>query len=500
MPPLHTGGTITEVESSSASVRTFLSILENPILRFLIRFSAKGYLEFGKSYLEAAIDDFAGNSDSNPHITQRLFSWVISLAINLGCISFNVERKKVREAMKVPYFKRGLVNVLEGIGRYGITKPQRVAAPFLVVWNYTNACNLKCKHCYQRAGKPTPDELSTEERLKIVDQLERLNVATIAFSGGEPLMRRDFFKVAEYASRKGFYVSVATNGTLLTKGMVKKLKKIGIGYVEISLDGAKPETHESFRGVGNCFERALRGIRNSVEEGLYTCVATTATKHNLYEVSGVIELAKNLGVRRVMVFNFVPTGSGEDIINFDLSPKEREHLLEHLYEELVKGEIETLCTAPQYSRVCLQRSLTSGRDIFSPTHFAAANFHGQTKHLADFLGGCGAGRLYCAIQPNGLVTPCVFMPIIVGDLRRQSFQDVWLKSTVMDDLRDREKLKGRCSTCRYKYVCGGCRARAYAYYGDYLAPDPGCIRELEEPSTSFTRGIKVLHQAITLKK
>ncbi|MFQ6075774.1 MAG: radical SAM protein [Candidatus Bathyarchaeia archaeon] len=403
----------------------------------------------------------------------------------MGCRTFGVGRNQTREAMRISYFKKGLLNVLEGIGKYGVTRPQRVVAPFLVVWNYTNACNLKCKHCYQRADKPTPDELSTEERLKIIDHLDKANVSVVAFSGGEPLMRRDFFEVAAYAAEKGLYVSVATNGTLLTKRVVEQLKRAGVAYIEISLDGASREIHESFRGVRDCFDKTIQGIRNSVEGGLYTCIATTATKHTLYEIPEIVDLAKKLSVRRVIVFNFIPTGRGENITNLDLSPTQREKLLKYLYSELVKGEVETLCTAPQYSRVCLQQSLINKRDILSPTHFAAYDLHGQTKQLADFLGGCGAGRLYCAIQPNGLVTPCVFMPIVVGDFRKQSLKEIWLSSKVMNDLRNRNKLEGRCGHCEYKYVCGGCRARAYAYYRDYLAPDPGCIRELEEPSTSW---------------
>jgi len=129
--------------------------------------------------------------------------------------------------------------------------------------------------------------------------------------------------------------------------------------------------------------------------------------------------------------------------------------------------------------------------MLTPTHFYAGEFHGRTKSLAEFIGGCGAGRLYCAIQPNGLVTPCVFMPIVVGDLRHESFKEIWLNSRIMRDLRDRERLRGRCRHCNFRHVCGGCRARAYAHYGDYLTPDPGCIRELEEPSVSFAQGLKM---------
>ena len=431
------------------------------------------------------MDDLVGNVEQGHSLNSIMFSGVIKMALKLGCMAFNVSWEETINALKVPYFKKGLLNVLNGIGMYGVTRPYRIPAPFLVVWNYTNACNLRCKHCYQRADKPTPDELTTRERFAVVDQLDENNVSALAFSGGEPLMRKDFYKVAKYAYDKGLHVSVATNGTLLTKDVATRLKNSGVGYVEISLDGATKETHESFRGVKGCFEKALRGIRNSVEAGIYTCIATTATEHNLDEIPRIIDLAKKIGVKRVIVFNFIPTGRGEEIVHLDLSPTEREDLLKYLYEELAGGQIETLCTAPQYSRVCLQQSLARGKDLLSPTHFAALDFHGKAKHLADFLGGCGAGRLYCAIQPNGLVTPCVFMPIVVGDLRKRSLREIWLNSKVMNDLRDREKLEGRCSHCEYKYICGGCRARAYAYYGDYLAPDPGCIRELEEPSTSF---------------
>jgi len=474
-------------ENNQASVNNFLHILNNPFLRLAIKFSGKECSKCGISHLEVALNNLAGEKEVPTHFMSKISSYIIDGAIRVGCKAFGVSGEELKEAIKVPYFRRGLINVLRGIAEYGVTKPQRLMAPFLIVWNYTNACNLKCKHCYQNAEKPTPDELSTEERLEIIDQIDKAKVTSIAFSGGEPIIRKDFFEIAKYAFEKGIYVSLATNGTLITKEVAKKLKDCGVGYAEVSLDGANPQTHEAFRGIKGCFDRTIQGIKNLVENKIYTCIAVTATKFNFYEIPDIVNLAKSLKVQRVIVFNFIPTGRGEDIINLDLSPKEREELLIYLYNELIKGGIETLSTAPQYARVCLQQSSLKQTDILSPTHFASVNLHGQTKTLADFIGGCGAGRLYCAIQPNGLVTPCVFMPIIVGDLRKEKLQDIWLKSKVMNDLRDREKLKGRCGKCEYKYICGGCRARAYAYYQDYLAPDPGCIRELEESSKSFLR-------------
>ncbi|MEM3522015.1 MAG: radical SAM protein, partial [Candidatus Bathyarchaeia archaeon] len=241
-----------ESKINQASVDNFLSVLNNPFLRFFIKFSGKECSKCGISHLEFALNSLAGIKKQPSHFKSKISCYMINEAIKIGCKAFGVNEKNLKEAMKVPYFRRGLINVLKGIAEYGVTKPQRLAAPFLIVWNYTNACNLKCKHCYQKADKPTPDELSTEERLAIIDQIDKAKVASIAFSGGEPIIRKDFFEIAKYASEKGIYVSLATNGTLITKDIAKKLYDCGVGYAEVSLDGAAPQTHEAFRGVKGC--------------------------------------------------------------------------------------------------------------------------------------------------------------------------------------------------------------------------------------------------------
>jgi len=472
--------------SNNLSIEVFLNILQNPILKKFIYFADRQCSKCSRTYLQAAMESLSGVISGPRTLTCSLFTDILNIILRLGSTTFGIDKETVRSSLKTPYVRKGLVNVLEGIGRYGVTRPQRLAAPFLVVWNFTNACNLKCKHCYQRADKHSSDELSTTEAKSIIDQLDDLNVSSIAFSGGEPLMREDFFEVAEYAAKRGLYVSVATNGTMLTENNVERLKESKISYVEISLDSSKPSLHDSFRGVRGSFNRTVEGIKNTVKAGLFTGVATVLTRENLYEIHEIIELTKNIGVGRIIVFNFIPTGRGKEIVDIDLYPEQRENLLKYLYKELSSGSIEALSTAPQYARVCIQQSLANGQSMTAPTHFAAMDLPRKTKQLAEFLGGCGVGRLYCAIQPNGLVTPCVFMPIVIGDLRKQSLREIWSTSTVLRDLSDREMLKGRCGRCLYKYICGGCRARAYAYHGDYLAPDPGCIREQEEPSMSFS--------------
>jgi sulfatase maturation enzyme AslB (radical SAM superfamily) len=258
----------------SESVYAFLSVLNNLAVRMLIDSSTKRCKIFGESHIEAALDDYAGiGNKSRRCVKGKFISKVVAQALNNGGRAFGVSSEQLKHSLSDPYVKRGISNVLVGAATFGITKPQTVGAPFLVVWNYTNACNLRCKHCYQNSEKTAVGNLSTAQRKQVVDQLAQENVVAVAFSGGEPLMSSDFFEVAGYASKNGLYVSMASNGTLITPSVAHKLKDCGVGYVDVSLDGAKAETHETFRGVSGCFDKTLAGIRNLVNEGITACVA-----------------------------------------------------------------------------------------------------------------------------------------------------------------------------------------------------------------------------------
>ncbi|MEM2904758.1 MAG: radical SAM protein, partial [Candidatus Bathyarchaeia archaeon] len=301
--------------------------------------------------------------------------------------------------------------------------------------------------------------------------VDRRSLVSVAFSGGEPLMARDFFDVAVKVKEEGMYLAIATNGTLITRRVAKRLKALGTDYVEVSLDFADARSHDAFRGVKGAFNKALEGVQNCVAEGIYTGIATTATKLNLWQIPEIIDLARRLRVKRFICFNFIPTGRGRESLELDLTPEEREQLLTRLFHENKVGGIEVLSTAPQYARVSLQCS--GGADV-APTHFYLGEAPWDLKALAEFIGGCGAGRLYCALQPNCDVSPCVFMPqLIVGNVRKQRFTDVWRESKVLAKLRDRDLLQSNCGSCQYRFICGGCRARALAYFNDALAPDPG---------------------------
>jgi len=426
--------------------------------------------------LSNAIDAYLG-TEKDLCWKCRLAGKIVGYTLHKSSDLFGVDEEEIKKGLSEPVFRRGLMNVLTGIAQYGITRPQMVHAPFLVVWDFTHMCNLQCKHCYQDAQKALPDELTTEEAKRLIDQLSDAGVVVVAFSGGEPLMRTDFFEIAAYAHQQDLYVALASNGTMITPAVAKKIRTAGIDYVEISIDGRDAASHDAMRGIDGAFDRSVAGIKNCVTEGIYSCIATTVTQDNYDQVDDIHMLAKNLGVKRMMCFNFIPTGRGLDMAAHDISPCQREDLLRSILAKDREGSgPEVLSTAPQFARVALECDGNTGVPV---GHFhAGSGLDGKTRALADFIGGCGAGRLYCSIEPDGDVQPCVFLPVTVGNVREKPFLDIWHGAQVLEGLRDRSSLSGHCAVCENKLVCGGCRARAWAYFGDVNAPDPGCINNL----------------------
>ena len=459
-----------EADFVADTVKTWLG---NPISRSLLKWVSKR-TEKG-SRLEVALKKYVSEAGKLSFQEKIAYS-IVKLALDKGSESFGVSKEQMTESLKNPMVRRGIANVLEGIGYYGVQRPQTTAAPFLIVWNFTKQCNLRCKHCYENAEpKPAPDELTTGEAKHAIDEFANAGAVALSFSGGEPLLRKDFFEVANYAAEKEFYVSVASNGTLITEKVAQKMRESGVQYVEISLDGFE-KTHDEFRGIQGAWKRTIEGIENCVEEGLDTGVATTATHYNLKEIPKLVEfIEEGLHAKQLIVFNFIPVSRGKEMVDQDLTPKEREELLDFLYSKLIdnNSKLDSFSTAPQYA-------VTSHKFAFGPvvaTHFtnkaATEMLRGRTKSLTEFIGGCGAGRLYCSMEPNGDIEPCVFIPIKIGNIREQSLVNIWRSSPVLKQIRNRDLFKG-CGECKYKYICGGCRARAYAYFNDLQGPDPGC--------------------------
>jgi radical SAM protein with 4Fe4S-binding SPASM domain len=394
-------------------------------------------------------------------------------------LTFGISTNDLKNRFSDSAWRKALINVLNGIGVFGVKKPFISGSPFLVVWDITYACNLKCKHCYSNSGKKLQDELTIDQAKYVIDILSNASVPIIAFSGGEPLVHPDIFELTRYAHTQGMYVAIATNGTLISRKKAQEMKKANIDFVQVSLDGATAETHDSFRGINGVFDKTFQGIKNVVNEGFFVNIASTATKYNYQEIPKIIDLCVHLGVNWFMMYNFVPTGRGEFISNNDLTPLQREELLNELYHKLKDGKcnVNVLSTAPQFARVALEHEKKNNKKII-PSHFYNPMLANKLLNLAEFIGGCGCGRFYCAIRPNGNIEPCVFFPLTIGNIINDDFESLWKNNSILKKLRNREYLKDQCEHCEYKYYCGGCRARAYAYTKDCLAGDSGCIKNM----------------------
>jgi len=396
----------------------------------------------------------------------------IKLTLNYAMKKIGLTDDMMESFFSQHHNRQTVLNVLTTIGKYGLKQPFRFDAPLVVVWNYTNLCNLRCRYCYQSAGKSLEDELSFEEKIELINQMVEANVAFLAFSGGEPIMEKRFFDVLKYASQF-MHTSIATNGTLLAdKRLVDRIAECGARNVFVSLDGASAETHDFIRGEGS-FEKTIAGIKNLVaNEKLHVGINMVVTRRNLHEVPLVLELARDLGVNSFSHYNFIPTGRGKEDYEDDLTAEEREELLNLLFDWHMKREetgLNIISTSPIYARIIYDRTGGESSGLFHYTTDKAM----AIKGIISYAGGCGAGRVYAAVQPNGKVTPCVFMPdVIIGDVREERFVEIWRNSELCKKMVDRDHYNFVCPD--YKYVCGGCRARAYAY-GDILGADPKCV-------------------------
>lgn len=475
-------------------------VTQNRVSRRLLKGIVNKCRACGDSRLNVALELIA-EIRKGSCLSCRLVTAVIRRVISIGSSAFGADSRFVIKGFSDPIFRKSLSGVISGLARFGARTPFVPGAPFQVVWNVTRECNLKCKHCYEEAGGETRDEMSTNIALKCIDKLADAGVVFLAFSGGEPTLRRDIRTLIRRATDRGIYVALATNGTTLSRPQrVRELKEAGLRFVQISLDGATEETHDSFRGVPGAFRKTISGIENCVAENLFVEVAMTITRHNLAELSSTVQLARSLRVKWFMIYNFVPVGRGLAMLEADLTPLEREKMLHEIMDMIVirsdPEQTEVLTTAPQLGRVARMASIErcspscETSDEVYPTHFFNARLPIQMRELSKFIGGCGAGRFYLAIEPNGDVYPCVFFPhsseVKIGNILKDDFESLWTNSAILKDLRNKDLLKGACGVCENRYVCGGCRARGLQYFNDVHAPDPGCVRNLE-----FWKALKV---------
>ena len=389
------------------------SIVAMPMTKKMLQLSLKKCPACGRTVLEAALDDYGGKTDRHCSKCSGMYSQIIAFWIEFLRRALGFKRAKVEKLLTDRYARNAVLNLVESFEHFGIKKPMSLVAPFLVVWDFTHKCNLRCKHCYSNSGAVEEEELTTEQALAVVDQLADAHVTALAFSGGEPLTRKDFFQVARYAADRGLYISLASNGTLLTKENVQKIKEAKVNYIDISIDGATAKTHDDFRGVPGAFEKAVAGLKNCVDADICACIATTVGKNNMAELPAIIDLAEQLKVERFTYFNFIPAGRGKAHADQDLSPQEREDIMRYLLNRMSAGcKTTILATAPQLARVAAQcqGDAGTGEVTMALAHMQTVKVTKKAVPLGEFIGGCGAGRLYCAISPQGDVHPVCSYP------------------------------------------------------------------------------------------
>jgi radical SAM protein with 4Fe4S-binding SPASM domain len=342
----------------------------------------------------------------------------------------------------------------------------------VVMWNLTRQCNLACEHCYMDAKAEGREELELEEGVRLIDELADLKVPVLIFTGGEPLMSRNFYAYAFHAREAGLKAVISTNGTLITPEVAKLLAEARIRYVGVSLDSVTPERHDGFRGVRGAHARALQGLRNARDAGLKTGLRITLTRDNWQDVPALLNLALEEDIPRFCLYHLVPTGRGAGIADRDVTPEQRRSVIRLLAEaavELKGRDIEILTTdSPMDGAYLLELLKGDPR-------------REQVHRLMTNAGGCSTGTKVANINHRGDVHPCHFMPhVVVGNVRERSFKDIWIDNPSPELLALREmrsRLKGACGECEYLDLCGGCRQKAYYYLGDLLGEDPTCILE-----------------------
>lgn len=339
-------------------------------------------------------------------------------------------------------------------------------APLLVIWEATQACDLACVHC-RAAALPSrnPNELTTEEGFRLLEEIRSFGDPLMVFTGGDPLKRPDLFELMEYSVKLGLRTNVSPSATpLLTPEAVERFKQLGLARMAISLDGHDADSHDSFRGIPGTFDRAMVALRHAQRIGLETQLQTTVTRRNLAHLEEIAALVGDVGGRMWSLFFLVVTGRA--LANDDLTGAEYEQVFEKLYQISRTAPFDIKTTeGMHYRRYVAQRKKQER---------GSAESNENARRVAWRTAGVSDGKGFVFVSHTGEICPSGFLPVTAGNVRRDSLKDVYRNAQLFRDLRDPEKREGKCGLCEYTNICGGSRSRAYANTGNYLAEDPRC--------------------------
>ena len=350
----------------------------------------------------------------------------------------------------------------------------------VVVWNSTRTCNLKCAHCYMDSdAQKYQGELTTEEAKRFIDDLAEFKVPVLLFSGGEPLIRPDFFELAAYAASKGIRPTLSTNGTLITREVAQKIKDIGVGYVGISLDGLR-EVNDKFRGKEGAFQAAMEGIQNCVAVGQRVGLRFTINRHNFEELDKIFDFIEEKNIDRVCFYHLVYSGRGNQMMGQDVNPEESRQAMETIVRRTIDFEKRGL-----QKEILTVDNHCDGVYLYLRTLKDDPKKAAEIKRLIGLNGGNRSGIAFSEVDPLGNVHPDQFTQhVTFGNVRERKFGDIWtdVSHPILAGMKDRQPLlKGRCSKCQYLDICNGnFRTRAEAVTGDFWESDPACYLTDEE--------------------
>jgi radical SAM protein len=338
--------------------------------------------------------------------------------------------------------------------------------PMLVIWEVTQACDLACVHCRASAqSERHPDELTTAQGYRLLDEIRSFGEPLMVFTGGDPLKRPDLYDLIRYSVGLGLRTNVTPSATpLLTAAAIEGFQDAGVTRMAISLDGPDAATHDEFRGIPGTFDRALAALRHARDIGLDTQLQTTVSRRNMGRLPEVAEIAREVRTRMWSLFFLIVTGRAAE--SDDLLAPEYEQVFEYMYELSKTAPFGVKTTeAMHYRRYVAQRIRAEG----------GATENESARGVAWRTAGVSDGKGFVFVSHTGEIFPSGFLPVTGGNVLRDSLTDVYRNSELFRSLRDTAQRGGKCGLCEYTKVCGGSRSRAYAFTGDFLAEDPRCV-------------------------
>ncbi|TGE37580.1 putative heme d1 biosynthesis radical SAM protein NirJ1 [Desulfosporosinus fructosivorans] len=357
----------------------------------------------------------------------------------------------------------------------------------VVVWNTTKTCNLKCAHCYMESdSQKYQGEMTTAEAKRFIDNLAEFKSPVLLFSGGEPLIRPDFFELAEYTISKGLRATLSTNGTLITPEVARRIKDIGISYVGISLDGLA-DVNDKFRGKEGAFKAAMEGIQNCVAVDQRVGLRFTINHHNIKELDKIFDFIEAENIDRVCFYHLVYSGRGNKMIAEDVTREESRQAMDTIIRRTRDFEARGL-----QKEILTVDNHCDGVYMYIQALKEDPARAEKIKSLIGFNGGNRSGIAFGEVDPQGDVHPDQFTQhITFGNVRDRKIEEIWtdVSHPIMAGLKDRKALlKGRCAACQYLDMCNGnFRTRAEAVTGDFWESDPACYLTDEEIGITPTK-------------